>query len=82
MGWLRGHGMEFGLYPTRSIWELSKRTLVVETFCDFMTLVQASVCRLFILLPPRVSMVPITHTVAHRNIDGKLAMQPSGQGAP
>ena len=85
LGWLGGHGTEFGLYPTRSIWELSKRTLVVETFCDFMTLVQASfasVCRLSILPPPRVSVFPITHTVAHRQIDGKLAVQPSGQGAP
>lgn len=50
--------MEFGLYPTRSIWGLSKRTLLVEIFCDFMTLVQASIPSVSRLFTPRPQRFP------------------------
>lgn len=45
--WLRGHGVECGLYPTSSTWEPSGRILLVETFCDFMTLLLASIASIY-----------------------------------
>lgn len=76
-GWLAGGGVEFGLYSTGSTGKPSEWILAVEIVCDFIPLVPASaasVCRPSIPPPaPGVSVVPISRTVAHGQIDSKLA---------